>query len=246
MKNYTIILLIVLTIIACGKQDDTPTPEGYVKGEVLETMNSGGYTYMKLETKSGEKWMAANQIEVQIGEIVYYNEDAMVMENFESKSLGKTFDKIIFADKVIKNPEEIKSKSNNKKMMGRKNPHESIGSEKIENINIKPTEGGYSIADIYAKKNELNGKKVKVKGQIVKYNPAILNTNWIHIQDGSGTIEEKNFDLAITSSEEFTIGEIVEFEGILSVEKDFGSGYKFIVILENAKSLSKEKSIKNS
>ncbi len=246
MKFFLTSILLLGFLIACSKNDTKPAPEGFVKGEVLETMNSGGYTYMKLETDNGEQWIASAEMEVKKGETVYYNEDAMVMENFESKTLGKTFEKIIFADKVLKNPEEISSNSNENMMMGGKNPHGSIVGDKLDNIDIKPGEGGYSIADIYANRNELNGKTVKVKGQIVKYNEAILNTNWIHIQDGSGTKEANNFDLAITSNEPFAVGEIVEFEGVLAVEKDFGSGYKFTVIVENAKSLSKEKATKNS
>lgn len=236
MKNIIIAVLFIVLFYGCDKGDSRPVPEGMVRGVVLETIDGGGYTYMKLEEEEGTSWVAAVEMKVTKGDTVYYSAGSMVMKDFHSKSMNKTFDKIIFADKATKDPwGDGSGNPNGNMMMGEKNPHSSAVHEKDANISIQPDEGGLSIEQIYAQRNELNGKTIKVKGQIVKYNAGIMNKNWIHIQDGSGT--KNDYDLAITTDEEFAVGAVVSFEGVLSVEKDFGSGYKFTVIIENAKSV---------
>jgi hypothetical protein len=79
----------------------------------------------------------------------------------------------------------------------------------------------------------LKGKVVNVKGKVVKFNKQIMNRNWIHIQDGTGN--ENEFDLVVTSDQDTKVGDIIVAEGTLSVDKDFGAGYFFPVIVENAK-----------
>ena len=104
-----------------------------------------------------------------------------------------------------------------------------------EDIKVEPLASGKSISEIYANKNKLNGKTVKVKGKVVKYNPNIMKRNWIHIQDGSGS--KNDFDLVVTSLDPVKLGDVITVEGTLNIDKDFGAGYFFPVIIENAKVL---------
>lgn len=73
------------------------------KGKVLQVMDAGSYTYLEVEEKGKKLWVAALKAKVSKGETVEFP-DSKPMENFQSKSLNKTFDKIIFADslKVVK------------------------------------------------------------------------------------------------------------------------------------------------
>jgi len=89
-----------------------------------------------------------------------------------------------------------------------------------------------TIQQIYNDKSDLKGKVVKVKGEVVKFNKQIMKRNWIHIQDGTG--KEKEFDLVVTSDTDTKVGDIITLEGTLAVDKDFGAGYFFPVIIENA------------
>src|SRR3990172_9161127 len=66
-----------------------------VKGEVLEAKEVDAYTYLRLKTKEGELWAAVNRAPVRKGAQVTV-ENAMMMRNFKSKALGKTFDRIVF------------------------------------------------------------------------------------------------------------------------------------------------------
>lgn len=80
--------------------------------------------------------------------------------------------------------------------------------------------------------NFYNGKIVKVRGKVIKINSKIMRKNWIHIQDG--TSSNDNFDLTITTDELANIGNVVTFEGKISTNKDFGYGYSYKLIMEDA------------
>ena len=62
-----------------------------------------------------------------------------------------------------------------------------------------------------------------------------MGKNWIHIQDGSG--DSNNFDLTITTQDQAKVGDVVTFEGTIGTKKDFGYGYLYEVIMEDAKLL---------
>ncbi len=91
----------------------------------------------------------------------------------------------------------------------------------------------FSVADIFAKGTGLNGKKIKIKGQVVKFSPQIMGKNWLHLQDGTGDPLKNTHDLVITSAGKAEKGDIVTVEGVLAANKDFGGGYKYVVIVED-------------
>jgi len=90
----------------------------------------------------------------------------------------------------------------------------------------------YKVEELYAKKEKLNGKKVTVKGKVVKFSPGIMGKNWIHLQDGSG--KQGTNDITITTDQNTSIGENIAVTGNLVTNKDFGGGYKYEVIIEEA------------
>jgi len=93
----------------------------------------------------------------------------------------------------------------------------------------------YSVAEIFAKSKSLDGKVVRVRGKVVRYNPAIMGRNWIHIQDGTGDPMKNTHDLVATSTEKATVGDVITVEGKLAADKDFGAGYTYAAIIEGAK-----------
>lgn len=104
-------------------------------------------------------------------------------------------------------------------------------SASTESNKIDPTPGGIKIAELLANKEKYAGQTVRVKGKSVKVNNMIMDRNWIHIQDGSVEGE----DLTVTTTDNVTVGDMVVFEGVITLNKDFGSGYKYDIIMENAK-----------
>jgi hypothetical protein len=64
-------------------------------------------------------------------------------------------------------------------------------------------------------------------------NEEVMDKNWVHLQDG--TRDGESFDLTVTTLEKATVGDIVEFEGTIVLNKDFGAGYVYDVIMEEGK-----------
>ena len=86
------------------------------------------------------------------------------------------------------------------------------------------------VEEVFAKKDALNGKKITVKGEVVKFNSGIMGKNWVHIKDGSG--KPGTNDLTATTKDTAKVGEKVVVTGTLAVGKDFGAGYKYEAIIE--------------
>ena len=77
-----------------------------------------------------------------------------------------------------------------------------------------------------------NGKKVRIRGQVVKFNANIMGRNWLHLQDGTGAAGTN--DLTITSAATVNVGDTILAKGVVTTNKDFGFGYKYDVIIEKA------------
>lgn len=202
-------------------------------GKVLETMNAASYTYVLLDTSSGKRWAAAPQTAVKVGDSVVVT-DSMAMPNHHSKTLNRDFDVVYFTAGLTVNgvaPGETGAG------MGMPANHPNINAAaakpNMDLSGIKKASGGYTVAEIIAGKTKLKGKEVKVRGRVVKYNANIMSKNWLHIQDGSGAPGSN--DLTLTTSSTAKVGDTVLVTGVLATDKDFGAGYKYDLIIENAK-----------
>ena len=108
----------------------------------------------------------------------------------------------------------------------------SVSIEKKE-VKIESDEGSLTIAEILENRKKYEGKTVTVKGEITKFNPAILNTNWVHIQDG--TEYNGTFDLTLTTGDMVSVGSVATFTGKIVLDKDFGYGYVYNTLMEESK-----------
>ena len=91
-----------------------------------------------------------------------------------------------------------------------------------------------TVAEVITKSAELKDKPVVVSGKVVKYNPAIMGKNWIHLRDGSGDAAKETNDILVTTAAQAKIGDVVTVSGIVRTNKDFGSGYTYKVLIEDA------------
>ncbi len=236
-----------------------PAMENTVKtGKVLETMDAAGYSYFKVDTGAGEEWVAVTQAPIKVGdEVSYYA--GLVMENFESKTLGRTFDSIVFSNGLVGDetaalPQQVTVDSGSggetsfEATMQAEGGQsavdpgmESPGSLKAVTepaaVSVAKASGdnAYTISEIYAKGAELNGQTVRVRAKVQKVSPKIMGKNWLHLQDGSGDAASNTHDLvATTMAEGIGKGNEVTIEGVLAANKDFGAGYVYSVIVEDA------------
>ena len=190
-----------------------------------EVIQTSGYTYLLLTEGGKEYWAAVSRFEAEKGKTYYYK-SGMEMQNFKSKELNRTFESIQFIMEFSDQPIREK-KAAPLTTKGRQNV------EKVDGLKIEPVSGRVKLAELFANKGNYAGKKVKVTGQVVKFSPEIMNKNWVHLQDGSEA--NGSFDLTVTTLETVTVGSVVTFEGVIAIDKDFGYGYKYDVLLEEAK-----------
>jgi hypothetical protein len=238
-----------------------------IQGKVIETMDSGGYTYVSIKTNTGKAlWVAGPKSSIKVGDLLDVKKD-MEMNNFTSNTLGRTFSSIYFVssfqDKAstqakrmpkslfpsiskLTSKSRASSRTHEPTLDVSSHTHGSISgvtgnsnhafpsSSPSTKISISKAKGGYTIAEIFAKSDLLAGKEVLVRGQVVKFNEGIMEKNWIHIQDGTGNITDKTYDLTITCNQTTSVGQTILVKGILAKDKDIGAGYKYPVLLEKA------------
>lgn len=211
-----------------------PVPAGMVRGTVLETMNSGGYTYVFIETEQDQRWVAAMETHVQVGDVVQASQ-GMPMESFTSKTLNRTFDVVYFVDALynLSTPVAADGQPANAQPVAQATSTGAAAAPTVD-VTVAEFEPGKNIAYVYASKDELAGQQVSLRGKVVKYNSGILGWNFIHIKDGSGDAADGNNDLTVTSQAEIAVGETVVLTGTITLDKDFGAGYTFPVMMEDA------------
>jgi hypothetical protein len=192
-------------------------------GVILEVKDVDSYTYIRLKTKDGETWAAVSTAPLKVGATVTLG-NTMVMKNFESKSLKKTFPSIVFG-----------TLAGSDKKAG--DPH--AGGAKLANttpIQVPKATGANArtVAEVITKSAELKDKPVRVRGKVVKYSAAIMGKNWIHLRDGSGSDADNTNDILVTSAAPVKLGDVVTVSGLVRVNKDFGAGYTYKVLIEEA------------
>ena len=200
-------------------------PDPMLRGTVAETMNAAGYTYLLIESEGMKVWAAAPETAVKAGDLVQ-TELGMAMHDFTSKTLNRSFELVYFVSAVenLSEPALPPGSVNT----------ESGGAQERVDAAVTQLEPGQDIAYVYANRAALAGQRISLRGTVVKYNANILGTNFIHIQDGSGTVADRNNDLTVTSKTESAVNEQVVLTGTIILDKDFGNGYQFPVLMEDA------------
>jgi len=226
MKKITILVLLLsfLTLVACkSNKGNEKLPKGVHKVVVTQRIDASEYSYLKVDENGENYWIAVPQMNVKKGDVLYYSK-SITMTNFRSKTLDRVFKSVLFVEDISKTSDI--------------NEHQNIyNKEKTStaptNIKVKPLKDGYTVAQINKDRKKLEGKIVKVRGEVVKFNDNIMGRNWVHIQDGTGKTGTN--DLLLTTKDKANVGDVIVAEGKVVVDKDFGSGYFYKVLLENTK-----------
>jgi len=260
--TLSLALALVLGVAPCRAQTAPPPAAGFT-GKVVETMNAATYTYVLVDDGTRRIWAAGPQTTVAVGDHVDLP-PGMVMRNFASKSLGRTFEEIQFvgAIRVAKGSAPApaagaaapappghavggavaahaapalggaKGAGTSGAAPHAGSPHAAAGDSAapVSLDGIPKAEGGQTVAEILAGKADGAGKPVLVRGRVVKYTAAVMGKNWLHIQDGSGA----GADLTVTTAATAKVGDTVLVRGTLATDRDFGAGYQYDAIVEDA------------
>jgi hypothetical protein len=208
-------------------------------GEVIETMSTAGYTYVHVDTGSEQIWAAAPESRVKVGDQVRIPSGAP-MRNYHSKTLDRDFEVVYFVN-MIQNADGESlavghgTPAGHPAMPGHSSKGGKSPPAEIDVSGVEEAEGGKTIAEIYAEKSDLADKQVTVRGKVVKFNAQIMRRNWLHVQDGTGDAAEGTNDLTVTTDVAAKVGDTVLVTGEVHLDVDFTHGYKYDVIIEDAK-----------
>lgn len=233
-----------------------------IKGKVMDTINAGAYTYLQVQAAQGPVWIAIPQAKVEKGQEVTV-QNGMEMKNFKSRILKRTFASIIFAGGIGNNHmagNMQQSGNSHAAAKGGNGFAKALESETDQSatasmassggslaaivpsadVKVQKAEGanGYTIGEIFAKRKELSNKEIKVRGKVMKVSRMIMGKNWVHIQDGTGNALKNTYELVVTTMAVPKKGSVVLVEGVLHTDRDFGAGYRYAAIIEDAKILN--------
>jgi hypothetical protein len=196
-----------------------------IHGKVTDIIDASGYTYAEVDTGSKKVWAAGPVTQLKIGDTIAFSA-GMPMENFHSNSMKRDFSIIYFVNRFItdKQPQTTQAAAI-------ASPHDQIKQKQSDKPvkGINQVDDGYTIAEIYTQNKQIKGKIIRVRGQVTKFNANIMGKNWLHIRDSS-----TSDDLTVTTNSRVAIDDIVIIEGKLELNKDYGYGYIYPVILEDA------------
>ena len=239
MKTLLVALASLLAVHAAWAAGDAAPPVAPpVKGEVLEVLDTDAFTYMRLKTAKGETWAAVSKAAVKKGEQVTID-NPTVMQNFQSKSLQRTFDTIVMG-RLAGAPGAPAA------AMAAGAPHAGVdmsqfhgGAGKAPDVEIgkvAKAEGanGRTVAEVYANRVALKDKPVAIRAKVVKVNAGVMGKNWVHLRDGSGSAADGSNDLLVTSKDEPKVGDLVVAKGTVKTDVNLGSGYAYKVLVEAA------------
>lgn len=242
MKNNHVLVvgisLLVLLFTGCkgdvgDSQKSAEAPQvvaqaAGISGTVAETMDASGYTYVEVDTGTEKIWVAGPKTAVKVGDEVFVPGGSPIA-NFESKTLDRTFEQIIFASSI---------------MVGGADQPFAAGQAPVDRATaatpaavvdfsgLTKPDGGKTVEEIFAERTALNTQNVKIRAKVVKFMSGIMGKNWLHIKDGSGAAGTD--DLVVTTQANVKVGDTVLVSGAVAAGKDFGSGYSYQVIIEDA------------
>ena len=208
-------------------------------GKVLETTNTAGYTYIRIDTGKKKVWAAAPTFTVKVGDKAAIA-GGLPMPNYHSTSMNRDFDVVYFTGNVVVNgvvpvvdPKMGELPKDHPPIGGASGSAKPTASAKLDFAGLKKAPGGKTVAEVFGAKEKLGGQKVVIRGKVAKYSAMIMGKNWIHLRDGTGS--QGTDDLVVTTDAKVKVGDTILVTGNITLDKDFGAGYKYDVLIEDAK-----------
>lgn len=239
MRVFGIVMLVLLFSSCVRNKSGLPVQNEVAVStnvfEVKEVIQGDSYTYLNVNENMVEKWVAVSRQDANVGDVFYYNSE-LEMNNFHSEEIDRTFDKIYFVSQISKTPLAQAQNSMGGMMpeMGEMAAHSGrVNTEEHNEISLDKSANETSIAQVFDSRNDYSGKEIEIRGVVVKINNNVMGKNWIHIQDGTSG-SDGSYDLTITSQDVANVDDEVTFKGKITLNKDFGAGYFYDVIVEDA------------
>ena len=238
---------------AAAPAANAPGAPQVLTGKIAEKVDVSQYSYLRLTTKSGDVWAAVSKTDKKVGDEVGVA-NAFPMQNFESKELNRKFDVVYFGSIAGEGgaapgpmggpmggamggavPAAAEGPPNPAAMAAQHQAAATGGNDvKVQKVAKASGADARTVEEVWSQKDKLKGKTVAVRGQVVKFTP-VMGKNFVHLRDGSGSADKKNNDVTVTTSDAAAVGDVVTAKGTVILDKDFGAGYAYPVLIEDAK-----------
>ena len=193
---------------------------------VDEVLPATKYVYVHVTEGVEQYWVATALTEITVGDTYFYR-GGLLKTNFESKEYNRMFERIYLVSQFVpaKHGGSTSTSSDVKAPTSNQKKNDPVKSSK----KIEKAAGSMSIAELVDDPKKYEGQTVQLSGECVKVNPNIMGKNWLHLKDGS----KDDYDLVITSDVFVSEGSIITIKAKVVLNKDYGAGYKYDLILED-------------
>jgi hypothetical protein len=256
------VAVVTLAVVACKKPEAPPrvnapapaaaaapaSPQAgpqVLRGKIVEKLDVSQYSYLRLATASGDAWAAVQKTDKKVGDEVGVA-NAFPMQNFDSKELNRKFDVVYFGSVAGQGETAPAATAGAGAAPGAEaqpNPaamaaqHQAVATGpdiQVKKVSKASAADARTVEEIWGQKDKLKGKSVTVRGQVVKFTP-VMGKNFVHLRDGSGSADKKDNDVTVTTADAAAVGDVVTAKGTVILDKDFGAGYAYPVLIEDAK-----------
>ena len=236
-----------------GGDDATPSlaQPAAVTGKVLEAIGAAGYTYVRVDTGTAQVWAAGPRVQVAVGDSVSFPQ-GMEMRGYHSKSLDRTFESLYFVESITVGDAQVAAAPAAVPPAAAPHPElpkgalspgaaqkwhsglaDGTGSAQVDLGDISKAEGGYTVAEVFEAGAKLAGQEISLRGKVVKVTANTMGKNWLHVRDGSRSADGAD-DLTVTTVDMAAVGDTVLLRGAVAADKDFGFGYHYDLLVEDA------------
>ncbi len=196
---------------------------------INEVLPAEKYVYLNVTEGAKQFWIATGKKEVNIGETYFYK-GGLLKTNFESKEYNRVFETVYLVTNLVAQKHgDNTGKINISDYTEAKEKTPVKVAIETHTDKVVQHQGSIKIAELVKDPKKYEGKTIQLSGICTKINAGIMNRNWIHIKDGS----KDDFDLVITSQEFVPEGSSFTIKALVTLNKDFGAGYRYDLILEN-------------
>ncbi len=229
MKTLKIMCILLFASVLFAQ---TPDTKKIYYGKILEIKKVMGYDYLRVNEDGVERWVAIAQTAVHIGEIIGYDKTT-VMHDFKSKTLGKTFKEIIFVNDLYLPKESSQHLTMKSALLSSPAKPQIVQEVRVNKDFVKKP--FYTVQEVHDFAKELANQTISVKATVLKVSRQIMKRDWIHLKDATGEEVTNTNDFVVTAENtSVKEGDIVVATGKISINKDFGYGYFYPVIMESA------------
>lgn len=244
LLKLTLITLLSTFIYASepGHEQTKAENQGIYYGTILEIKDAMGYKYLRVNEAGKEVWVAIAKAPVAVGDKIGYDKET-AMPDFKSKTLNQTFKEIFFVSDLYL-PKKVQKPKSMKEMLDL-SPKKQDAHADMEKW-MSPTEeknltkdfvkkDTYTVEEIHMWRENLEGQKITIEASVSKVSHEIMELDWVHLNDGTGNEEKLTNDLVLTAKNTtIKAGDKVLAKGTVVVNKDFGFGYFYKVIIQDA------------